>query len=202
VANHLACLGFPIKSEPGFMKLVERALRFGEDAGDYVLWKPCHGLELWLPMNEDDCVGLNPHYRGEGRIAIAKATFDATDEGATLLGEVAGNKVAAAVPNYPLWGETEQKEIVPPCAVQFALFAAKVIEEPGPALVTDGEIARACGVVLLAEVLENTDTENPFVHLVLQTASGNLDVVAEAEIALPLVGSTVTVSGWLSGLIP
>jgi hypothetical protein len=201
VANHLACLGFPIKSEPGFMKLVERGLRFGEDAEDYVLWKPCHGIELWLPMNEDDCVGLNPHYRGEGRIALANAAFDATDEGATLLGEVAGSKVCAAVPNYPLWGETERVPIAPPCTVQFALFAATLAEGSGPAIVTDGESTRACGVVLLAEVLQNADTENPFVHLVLETTSGRLDVVAEAETVLPQVGATVIASGWLSGVI-
>jgi hypothetical protein len=215
VANHFACLGFPIKSQPGFMKLLERALRLGEDAEEYVLWKPCesNGIELWLPMVEDDCMGCNVHYRGTGRTGVVVVRSDLDEAGNCTLGVTLGDQeIEVAIPN----AEGDTLEVGQAKEMQLTLFAGTLVttsaaivsasaSASGAAVSTTPAFARVeqntqiRGLITLAEVLENTDTENPFVHCLLSTALGTVDIVAEAEVALPLVGSEILATGWLSG---
>lgn len=183
------------------MALLERGLRFGEDEGDYVLWKPCHGIELWMPMDGEECVGLSPHYRTTPTSETAKVLFKVVaileaEDGATVQGTVGDSGVTAFVPNYVKGMLTEA------CAFQFALFADSWFEGEGPVLRTEAEVTTLTGSVLLAEVLENTDTESPFVHLTVRSSVGDIDVVMEACTALPEVAKTICVRGWLSGSLP
>jgi hypothetical protein len=191
VASHLSCVGFPIKTEAGFMKLLERALQFGEDAGDYVLWRPSEGIELWLPMDDqDDCIGCHPHFVGNTRVDANVTQLRKEEDGTYLSMTVNGSELNAFLVNCP--------EDFQPGAVklQLALFADQCASEH--AGITEGEGSILSGEVTFAEAVENTETENRFNHVVLRTEFGVLDVVAEAETALPLVDSRLHVRGWLS----
>jgi hypothetical protein len=85
--------------------------------------------------------------------------------------------------------------------VQLALFANMLESAVGDpkAFRSQEGIAQIYGTVTLAEVLINADTENPYVHLTVHTAHGDVDVVMIATEALPTLGMRVVVSGWLSG---
>jgi hypothetical protein len=184
------------------MKLLERGLRFGEDADAYVLWKPCQGIELWLPMQEDDCAGCNPHYGSEARVTASFVKAVAEDDGLTgaLWIHIGGQALELAVPDFSTKAcesLTEGDAI----NVQLALFAnvlESALGDPKAFCFQEG-IAQIYGTVTLAEVLINADTENPYVHLMVKTAHGDVDVVMVATEALPTLGMRVVVSGWLSG---
>jgi hypothetical protein len=184
------------------MKLLERGLRFGEDAEAYVLWKPSQGIELWLPMQEDDCAGCNPHYGSDARVTASFVKAIPEDDGLTgaICIRVAEQELELAVPDFSSTA-CEALKVESGVHVQLTLFAdvlESAVGEPAAFSASEG-ITHIYGTVTLAEVLLNADTENPYVHILIHTAHGDVDVVMVATEALPTLGMRVVVSGWLSG---
>lgn len=75
MASHLSSIGFSVASEEAFVALAEK---LAEDAtfhrapgGGYLLWRDDAGVEVWLPIDEENqIVGFAPHLSGTSRLQV------------------------------------------------------------------------------------------------------------------------------------
>lgn len=71
-------IGFNIETDEQFQELAERAYDEGEvfetPDGTYIKWAPGDGVELWLQVDHEGAVAVNPHFSGTGlaRVALNK----------------------------------------------------------------------------------------------------------------------------------
>jgi hypothetical protein len=73
--SHFSDIGFTIETPEQLDRVLIRAISEGQahrvSNGAYVHWQPGEGVELWVQTSTDDqIVGLNPHFAGQGRLAI------------------------------------------------------------------------------------------------------------------------------------
>jgi len=73
--SHLSDIGFALESQEDFeqlaLKTCEQGQPFRTTDGTYIKWAPGSGIELWAQLNqEDEIIGLHPHFRGSGRMRV------------------------------------------------------------------------------------------------------------------------------------
>jgi len=73
--SHLSDIGFEVSTDEEFSELAYQAYELGErlrvDQGGYLHWSPGEGVEIWGQLdNEENFIGLNPHFIGESRISV------------------------------------------------------------------------------------------------------------------------------------
>jgi hypothetical protein len=71
--SHLSDIGFHVKSQQDFEQLALKACNNGHPFrtrdGTYIHWSVGLGIELWAQLNQaNEIIGLQPHFRGEGRM--------------------------------------------------------------------------------------------------------------------------------------
>jgi len=76
VASHFSSIGLVIDSVDEMLKVADRASEEAEvlevDGGRYLVWSSGEGPELWLQLDdEDNLVGMAPHFSGKHRWRIA-----------------------------------------------------------------------------------------------------------------------------------
>jgi hypothetical protein len=89
--SHMSDIGFELNSEDDFHQLASQACEEGEaweaDSGTYVRWAPGEGIELWAQLDQDnDVIGLNPHFRGKGLMRVGLTEEVPRPEGTCLDG--------------------------------------------------------------------------------------------------------------------
>jgi hypothetical protein len=73
MASHFSDIGFPNANQDEIVKLAIHAAesgdRYSTSLGDYILWSPGEGAELWVHvMGDDNITQLHPHYAGTSRM--------------------------------------------------------------------------------------------------------------------------------------
>lgn len=89
--THMSDIGFQLDSDDDFYQLASRARDEGEaleaDNGTYVRWAPGEGIELWAQLDQDDdVIGLNPHFRGKSLMRVGLVQEVSRPEGTPLDG--------------------------------------------------------------------------------------------------------------------
>lgn len=74
--SNLSDIGFSVNTEEEFTVLLERSVESGQKletkGGMYVRNADLSGAELWLQFeSEGDLIGMNPHFRGQSRLAVS-----------------------------------------------------------------------------------------------------------------------------------
>ncbi len=73
--SHLSSIGFALRSKEEFLALANEVAAESEaievPGGYYLCWTSSSGAQLWLQVDEEnDLVGLNPHFFGESRLRV------------------------------------------------------------------------------------------------------------------------------------
>ncbi|SFH98283.1 hypothetical protein [Bradyrhizobium sp. cf659] len=75
MASNFSTIGLPVASSQDLTELANRigplAERMDAPGGAYFRWSDPSGAEIWLQVNEnDDLVGMNPHYAGRSAVRV------------------------------------------------------------------------------------------------------------------------------------
>jgi hypothetical protein len=139
--SHLTDIGFLINTEEEYLVLAQHAFEHGElftmARGSYFRWSPGAGVELWGQLNsEHECIGLNPHFTGAGRMRVGLTVKLETPASSPLDGAFHGwaepSSEDAESGWYPFVFDTPDfcryESVEPPCIVeaQIAAFAHEV----------------------------------------------------------------------------
>ena len=73
MASHYSDIGFSTATQDEILQLAIRAAESGSrlstSLGDYIVWSPGEGAELWVHVvNDDEIMQLHPHYAGTSRM--------------------------------------------------------------------------------------------------------------------------------------
>ncbi len=76
--NHFSTIGVELQSQEEFFALAkdvaEDCVRLDVPGGYYLRWSSESGAQLWLQVDDDnDLVGMNPHFAGESRVRVGLA---------------------------------------------------------------------------------------------------------------------------------
>ena len=86
--SHLSSIGFPAVSKEDVMAVIQRAAREGlpipSRKGEYVLWAPGGGPELWVQIEtkqkgQRTLAGFHPHFRGQARMKFGATGAKASE---------------------------------------------------------------------------------------------------------------------------
>ena len=135
--SHFSDIGFPVQSRDDFHALAIRASEEGQafrtSDGTYVKWSPGAGIELWAQLGRnDELIGLNPHFRGKGRMRVRLVEKISRPDGTVLdaafYGWVNPSDNAAEDGDFPFVFDVPNSKISEPrlgsvVQVQLAAFA-------------------------------------------------------------------------------
>lgn len=139
--DHFRAIGFEVETEANLTLLVRQANAEGtwfdtEDGRNYRRWTPGAGVELWLQIDGERCIGMNPHLAGDGRFSLRNVQF-LPDEQHPLDGSLHGQAPLSNDPdddgsfpiliNLPNAGVVREYLAAHPAAiVQVAAFAHEI----------------------------------------------------------------------------
>lgn len=74
MSNHFHALGFPVDEADDLDSLIHLASaegdRFPSEHGEYCLWSPGEGVQIWLHFVDTDLVSISPHYAGTSKRTV------------------------------------------------------------------------------------------------------------------------------------
>ena len=89
--SHMSDIGFQLDSDEDYYQLALQTYEEGEawnsEGGTYIRWGPGEGIELWAQLDQNnDLIGLNPHFRGKGSMRVGLTREVLRPEGTSLDG--------------------------------------------------------------------------------------------------------------------